>query len=77
MNALSRLGLSANIQTLELAANPYGMTAYIVAKLFPNLTLASYSEKQKIADVVLGVEGKVPIRGVWLQRRKASLAFSG
>jgi SAM-dependent methyltransferase len=59
-NTLADLsGLPRNLVTLELAANPYGMTAALVADFFDNLRLASFGQVGERRTIRVKVKGEV------------------
>jgi SAM-dependent methyltransferase len=58
-NTLSCLAsLPRDLKTLELGANPYGLTAIIRHRLFSDLQLASFGETGEVTDVLLGICGQ-------------------
>lgn len=57
LKALAKVPLAPNAAILELAAEPYGMSA-LLASQFDNLTLANYAESSKIGHVDLMIDGK-------------------
>lgn len=58
LNALSKINLPINAKILELAANPYGMSAYLCTVFGDRLTLATYAEKKDERYVDIGVANK-------------------
>lgn len=56
LNAIAKMNFNTEISVLELAANPYGMSAYLANKLRDNLVLASYSEINTCKDVVILID---------------------
>ncbi|SFG19618.1 2-polyprenyl-3-methyl-5-hydroxy-6-metoxy-1,4-benzoquinol methylase [Novosphingobium sp. CF614] len=57
IKAMAKLPLSLDMRVLELAAEPYGMSAWL-AKHFCNLTLANYADTPVHREVEILVEGR-------------------
>jgi SAM-dependent methyltransferase len=58
INALIGAGFHRTDKTLELAAAPYGMTAYLSHRLCADLTLASFGDHLARKTVVIEAEGR-------------------
>ncbi len=58
LNALAKLSLTPTMRVLELAASPYGMSAYLCNLFHNNLTLATYADPSMQRMVSIGVSGR-------------------
>ena len=58
LKALSKIHLPTNAKILELAANPYGMSAYLSTMFSDHLTLATSADKKEERHVDIGVSDK-------------------
>lgn len=58
LKALRKVPQLAERRALELAANPYGMTALLASELGENLTLATFADPPNQREVSIGVGGR-------------------
>ncbi|MCW2284512.1 SAM-dependent methyltransferase [Rhodoblastus acidophilus] len=58
LNALGNIPFNDKMKVLELAASPYGMSAFFCQEFGENLTLATYANPESRRDVTIGVNGK-------------------